>query len=51
MISFKQRMDELGLKEMVMCEVKRPTYHREVKGRHHAHRQKFKDLISFMNYI
>lgn len=50
-ISFKERMNNLGLREMVMQEVKRPTYHREVKGRENNYRRKFKDLISFMNYV
>ena len=34
-----------------MSEVKRPTYHREVKGRGNAYRQKFNELIKFMNYV
>ena len=50
-ISFKERMNNLGLKEMVTQEVKRPTYHREVKGREYGYRHRFEDLISFMNYV
>lgn len=40
-ISFKDRMQNLGLKEMVMAEIKRPVYPREVKGRSYAKRKKF----------
>ena len=50
-ISFKQRMKDLGLKELVMEEVKRPVYHFEVKGRFYAYRKKFEDTIKFMNHL
>lgn len=43
-------MKELGLKKLVMQEVKRPVYPREKKGRFNGERTKFKDLIDFMNY-
>jgi hypothetical protein len=40
-ISFKERMKDLGLKEIVMSEVKRPIYHREVHGRERGYAKKF----------
>lgn len=48
-ISFKERMKNLGLKELVMAEVKRPVYHREVHGRERGQAKKFEKEIQFLN--
>lgn len=51
MITFKERMKDLGLKEMVMAEVKRPVYHSETKGRFYAYRRKFREEVNILNHL
>jgi hypothetical protein len=36
---------------MVMAEMKRPVYHREVKGRFYGQRKKFEDIIKLMQSV